>query len=171
MVVRSIRKLSKDEEITISYIDTIQSFEKRQEVLSSSYAFGCQCSRCVKGFDEQSEILTGNPIVDTPIRDALSGLQALLDTLLNGTEELESVESKIREICNAASNGKVWPISVSPLPKLYEVLAKRLEDEQQWVKALRIWLRVVYIVDPLCYPERVNPHRVEHLMALCQVEG
>ncbi|KAL9045242.1 MAG: hypothetical protein Q9214_001685, partial [Letrouitia sp. 1 TL-2023] len=171
LVIRSVRKLAKDEEITISYIDTTQSFEKRQEVLSTSYAFGCQCSRCVKGFDDESEILTGNSIIDAPIRDAQSRLQALLDALANGTKELESAESKIREICNAVSAGKGWLISASPLPKLYQVLAKRLEDEQQWDKALRVWLKIVYIIDPLCYPERVNPHRVEHLMALCQVEG
>ena len=45
------------------------------------------------------------------------------------------------------------------------------EEEQQWEKALRLRVKIVYAIDPIRYPERINPHRVEHMMALCQLEG
>ena len=90
---------------------------------------------------------------------------------MDSTQELDGVETKMREICNEPFSGKPWPINASPLPILYELLARKFEDEQQWEKAFRVWLKIVYIIDPLRYPERLNPHRVEHLMALCQLEG
>ena len=171
LVVRSSRKIAKNEEITISYIDYTQSFEERQKALSTTYAFGCQCPKCTKGFEEQEEILTGNSVLDAPIRNAKSKLHALLDALADGTQELDGVETKMREICNEPFSGKPWPINASPVPNLYELLARKFEDEQQWGKALCVRLKIVYIIDPLRYPERLNPHRVAHLMALCQLEG
>ena len=114
LVVRSSRKLAKNEEITISYIDTTQSFKERQKALSTTYAFGCQCCKCTKGFEEQEEILTGNLVSDAPIRNAKSNLHALLDALVDGTQELDGVEIKMREICN--ESGKPWPINSPPLP-------------------------------------------------------
>lgn len=169
LVVRSSRKIAKNEEITISYIDSTQSFEERQNALSTTYAFGCQCCKCTKGLEEQEEILTGNLVSDAPIRNAKSNLHALLDALVDGTQELDGVETKMRETCN--ESGKPWPINSPPLPALYLLLARKFETEQQWGKALKVWLKIVYIIDPIRYPERLNPHRVEHLMALCQLEG
>lgn len=171
LVIRSSRKIAKNEEITISYIDSTQSFEERQKALSTTYAFDCQCRKCTNGFKEQQEILTGDSVTDAPICNAKSKLHALLDTLADGNQELDGVEAKIREICNEPFSGKPWPINASPLPTLYELLARRFEDEQQWEKALYVWLKIVYIIDPLRFPERLNPHRVGHLMALCQLEG
>lgn len=171
LVVRSSRKIAKNEEITISYIESTQSFEDRQRTLSTTYGFGCQCRKCAKGFEEQGEILTGNFVLDAPIRNAKSKLHALVDALADGTQELDGVETKMREICNEPFSGKPWPINASPLPTLYELLARKFEDERQWERALHVWLKIVYIIDPLRYPERLNPHRVEHLMALCQLEG
>ena len=171
LVVRSTRKIAKNEEITISYIDYTRSFEERQKVLSTTYGFGCQCRKCMKGYKEKQEILTGNSVLDAPIRNAETKLDALLDALVGGTQELDIVETRMREICTESSSGKPWPINSPPLPTLYEVLAKKFENEKQWEKALRLRLKIVYIIDPLRYPERLSPHRVEHLMALSQLEG
>ena len=51
------------------------------------------------------------------------------------------------------------------------MLAKRFEEEQQWEKALHYWLKIVYVIDPLRYPDRLNMHRVENLMSLSQLEA
>lgn len=168
---RSSRKIAKNEEIIISYIDSKQSFKERQKALFTTYTFGCQCRKCTNGFEEQQEILTGDSVIDGPIRSTKSKLHAWLDTLAEGDQELDGVETKTREICHEPFSGKPWPISASPLPALYVLLARRFEDEQQWRKALYVRLKIVYIVDPLRFPERLNPHRVGHLMALCQLEG
>jgi len=86
LVVRSCRKIAKNEEITISYIDPTRCFEERQKALFTAYAFACQCCRCTEGFEEQGEILTGDPILDAPIHLARSQLHALLHALADDNQ-------------------------------------------------------------------------------------
>lgn len=172
LVIRSCRPIAKNEEITISYVDQTRSLEDRQEALLTRYLFICECPRCARGLDEQGEILTGDPTLDKPIRVALSRLHALLDALVKDdkSQELSSVEATMREICHEATPEKPWPINVHPIPTIYGALAKRFEDKREWEKAFFCQLKTVYVIDPLRYPERANPHRVESLMALCQLE-
>lgn len=170
-VVRSCRSIAKNEEITISYIDPTQSFEERQNALLTAYAFACKCCRCTEGSEEQGKMLTGDPILHTPTHRARSQLHALLSALVDDDQELGSVETKMREICNDLSSEKPWPIYISPIPNIYVTLARRFEEKQQWEKALHHWLRIVYVIDPLRYPDRLNVHRVENLMSLTQSEA
>ncbi|KAG7636533.1 Zinc finger MYND-type [Arabidopsis thaliana x Arabidopsis arenosa] len=62
-VVRAIDSISKDSEITISYIETAGSTLTRQKSLKEQYLFHCQCARCSnigKPHDiEESAILEG----------------------------------------------------------------------------------------------------------------
>ena len=76
MVVRSSREIARNEETTISYINSTQSFEERWRVSSATYMFACQCPKCMKGFEEREEILTGNSVSDSPILIAKSELHA-----------------------------------------------------------------------------------------------
>ena len=49
----SFRKIKKDEELTISYIDNTLPYKQRQELLQRDYSFTCQCERCQKESEEQ----------------------------------------------------------------------------------------------------------------------
>ena len=171
LVIRSLRRIAKDEELTISYIDATQCFKERQEAVSSKYGFGCQCVKCVKGYQGQGEVLNGEPVHDAQVRSTKLSLHALLEPLAVGTQELDDVEKQMQRICAETTSGKPWPIDAYPLPYLYQSLARKCELEQRWKKALRYQLQIVYLIDPLRYPERLNPHRVDSLMALCQLEG
>ena len=170
LVVRSCKNIAKMEEIQISYIDPTKPFKERQEALFTAYVFDCQCCRCSEGFEDGGEILTGDPIIDAPIHLARSELNDLLHALKIDDHELGAVEARIREICNIERSGKPWPINTAPIPDIDVVLAKRFEDKQQWTEALHYWLKIVYVIDPLQYTDRFNPHRVEHLMSLAQLE-
>ena len=170
LVVRSCRKIAKNEEITISYIDPTQCFEERQKALFTGYAFTCQCCRCTDGSEGQVEMLTGDPTLDKPIHLARSQLNDSLYALADCNQELSAVEAKIQDIFKSLSSRKPWPINFPPIPSIYVVLAKRFCEEQQWEKALQYWLKIVYVIDPLRYPDRLNMHRVEDLMSLSQLE-
>lgn len=124
LVVRSSRTIAKNEEITVSYIDPTRSFEERQEDLFNAYAFACQCCRCTKGFEEEGEMLTGDSIFDAPIYLAKSQLHALLDALVDESQELSSAEAKMQEICNDASSGRSWPINFFPIPNICRTCQK-----------------------------------------------
>nr|CAB3499011.1 unnamed protein product [Digitaria exilis] len=51
--VRALQPISKDEEVSISYIETAAVTKKRQNDLKQ-YFFACACPRCVKGFQEDA---------------------------------------------------------------------------------------------------------------------
>lgn len=171
LVFRSCRRIAKDDEITISYIDPTQCFEERQKKLFIEYAFACLCSRCADGSEERVEMLTGDPTLDTSIGLARSQLHAMFYALADHDQELSSMEVKIRETFNSLSSTKPWPIDFPPIPEIHVMLAKRFEMEQHWEKAIQYSLKIVYVIDPLRYPDRLNMHRVENLMSLTQVEG
>lgn len=132
LVLRSCRKIAKNEEITISYIDPTQCFDQRQEALFTAYAFNCQCCRCLQGFEEQGEILTGDPLLDAPIQVARTQLLALLHSLKDYNQDLSGVEAKVKETYDSISSRIPWPINVAPMPSIYITLTRRFEDERQW---------------------------------------
>nr|CAB3493544.1 unnamed protein product [Digitaria exilis] len=51
--VRALQPISKDEEVSISYIETAAVTKKRHNDLKQ-YFFACACPRCVKGFQEDA---------------------------------------------------------------------------------------------------------------------
>lgn len=65
--------------------------------------------------------------------------------------------TKIREICKESFSGKPWPINAFPLPILYEILARRFEDAQQWKKALQACLKIVYIYRSITLSRATEP--------------
>ena len=168
---RSLRKILKDEEITISYIDPTQSFEERQKALYESYIFVCKCCRCTEGYKEQGEVLTGNSSVDAPIHLAKLRSRQLLDGLVDGSLDAANAKAQMQNVCDGLSPKLRQPITTWPIPNFYHMLAKKYEDNHQWEEAMRLWLYIVYTIDPLVYRERINPHRVAHLMSICQLEG
>lgn len=91
LVFRSSRKIAKNEEIVISYIVPTQSFEERHKALRKTYAFDCQCRKCIKGI---KEFLAGNSVFDPQIHKAKSELRALFDAFAHGTQELDGIETR-----------------------------------------------------------------------------
>lgn len=168
LVVRSYRSIAKNEEITLSYVNSAQSLEERQKMLANGYGFGCQCLRCQKEYKEQETMALKDSVPNASVLFAKSELYTLYIMLITGQHELNGVETKMRQICN--QSGKPWPLNASPLPDLYVFLTERYEEEQQWQKALCTRLKLVYIINPLRYPQRIHPCRVEHLMTLSCLE-
>ena len=59
--VRAMRKISPDDKITISLVDSIFSKEERQKELKEHYYFICSCRKCMDD-DEESKFLIFNII-------------------------------------------------------------------------------------------------------------
>ncbi|KAF2754334.1 SET domain-containing protein [Pseudovirgaria hyperparasitica] len=53
--MRSLRRIAKDEEIFIAYVDTTNPFSYRQQELSSRYFFDCSCRKCRTGSELEME--------------------------------------------------------------------------------------------------------------------
>ncbi len=44
----AIKPIKKGDELSISYIDETKPFAERQRILTETYAFICQCEKCIK---------------------------------------------------------------------------------------------------------------------------
>lgn len=61
MSFRSLKRIAKDEEIFVSYIDSINPFHRRQEELKDRYFFTCKCSKCAQGATLSEDKFLKNP--------------------------------------------------------------------------------------------------------------
>lgn len=52
--VRTLRDVHRGEELTISYIDPVQSRSERMDALKRNWGFQCSCSVCAQGNDMQA---------------------------------------------------------------------------------------------------------------------
>lgn len=168
---RSYRAIAKDEEITISYIDRTQGLQKRKEMLFETYLFDCKCKKCEKGAKGEGELSTGNPLLDERIDNAKSQLQALVVLIMTGQQSLDSIERTVLEICRDGYPGKAWPSTVQPIPTINTFLALMFQKQGSWRKALYYWLKVCYVIDPIRFPDRLDPTRLENLALLATLEG
>uniref|UniRef100_A0A6F9DU65 [histone H3]-lysine(4) N-trimethyltransferase n=1 Tax=Phallusia mammillata TaxID=59560 RepID=A0A6F9DU65_9ASCI len=51
--LRALRPIEKDEELCISYVDSMETREDRREKLSSQYYFDCECNLCFNGGESE----------------------------------------------------------------------------------------------------------------------
>lgn len=112
--VRSTRTTPAGGEITISYIDPTESFDFRQEELSSKYFFECNCKKCEKGACGPGELRTGEPGLDGRIKKAQDSLRALLQSDPE-TTSFEALEDAAGRICCEGYLGKRWPCDIQPI--------------------------------------------------------
>ena len=49
--------------------------------------------------------------------------------------------------------------------------ADKFQEQKVWRKALHYRLKICYVIDPLRFSNRLDPHRVEHWMFLAGLEG
>jgi SET domain-containing protein len=47
LFVKAVRDIDLDEEVTVSYVNSLFDFEARQEALRELYQFECKCERCI----------------------------------------------------------------------------------------------------------------------------
>ena len=57
MSIRSIQPIKKGEEITISYIESIERAEDRQNELEERYFFKCKCEKCTNELERYDSLL------------------------------------------------------------------------------------------------------------------
>lgn len=121
-----LRAISKDEEITVSYVDTATPRTLRRRLLRESYFFSCKCGRCASAGD-------GNdPTAKLNIQELLHiGVDLLEHRSL--ADETKPVASRIQYLRYAIHHllSKDWPVAVEPFPHiLHKLVMAYLEDLQ-----------------------------------------
>jgi len=106
--VRALQPINKDEEVSISYIETAAVTKKRNNYLKQ-YFFTCTCPRCVKGFDEDA-LLEGFRCKSQACDGFLlpnSGKKAYTCQKCGASrdvEEIKNMRSKILQLSDKASS-------------------------------------------------------------------
>ncbi|KAG7236049.1 hypothetical protein INR49_001451 [Caranx melampygus] len=72
--LRAVRDINPEEELTISYIETLSLSEDRQRQLEDQYHFTCHCQRC-DSQDKDGLMLSGEEATWRQLKEALSRLE------------------------------------------------------------------------------------------------
>ncbi|KAM9765571.1 histone-lysine N-methyltransferase SMYD3 [Menidia menidia] len=77
--LRAVRDINPEEELTISYIETLSLTEDRQRQLEEQYHFTCHCQRCQTQEDQQEDrlMLIGEEATWCLLKEALPRLEGL----------------------------------------------------------------------------------------------
>ncbi|KAG3173543.1 hypothetical protein PI124_g1302 [Phytophthora idaei] len=95
MKVHVVKDVEVGQELTVSYIELLQSTEKRRMELKDSYFFDCQCTRCLAAMKEET---TNDWYLD--------GLECSNKECLDGVVVLDDVDHAVCKICGTARDSE-----------------------------------------------------------------
>ncbi|KAL6909510.1 hypothetical protein ACP4OV_001791 [Aristida adscensionis] len=125
--VRALQPIGKDEEVSISYIETAAVTKKRQNDLKQ-YFFTCTCPRCVK-YSEEDTLLEGYRCKNQSCNGYLlpaSGEKAYKCQKCSVSRDEEEIEKMRSEIATLSDKASSFLSSGSPIYKIIEQLERKL---------------------------------------------
>ncbi|KAL4927640.1 S-adenosylmethionine-dependent methyltransferase [Aspergillus undulatus] len=153
LYVTAIRPIAKDEQITISYVDTTYPTRTRQKELRERYFFTCTCSKCSQAEDPEP---TGKAAAVA--RDAF----ALLESG-NAGADLQ----KLLLMVQALISSKLPKTQQPFVSILDEAIGAQIPDEYHHA-FLESAIRFSRI-DPTAYPNTSHPIRAVHAWTLAKL--
>lgn len=156
LLLRSMRDIEEDEEITIQYVDVLNCRIRRREELKERYYFECQCPQC-----------------DTEENDPLAaGLQAAISdnlAVLRNQRGWRQAIVALKENLFFASQECHCQKQKQPLPSLHHELFIALLSAQRWVEAFQQGLWIYFEIHPIIYPKFIQPTRTVHSYSLAKL--
>lgn len=182
--IRSLKEISKDTEITISYIENLATRKERKEELKSRYFFDCSCSLCssevqplessqcpkCKGSITSNTTTCSNCSEVVP-EDELTAAIALATSVTvqrarkNTDKSIDSTFKSLKSLYGA----KLLPSTFPPIPQLHQDLATSYIDEVNWKSAFLHLLTLYVKVYPAIYATPYHPVRVVRTFTLAMV--
>ncbi|EXJ89664.1 hypothetical protein A1O3_02731 [Capronia epimyces CBS 606.96] len=164
--VHALRDITKDEEVTISYVDTTFPSEKRQQELRDRYFFTCQCGFCAKGPDTAQDSYHLSPgsslksAIGAKVREiGQEADQVFLSMEANAGLEHEHID-EIRAAMSRLAKTGAWPIHRYPWPQLRQQLLYGLLGSNRFAEALLHSAVFVRIIHPVLFEQEHHPIRL-----------
>ncbi|EXJ95655.1 hypothetical protein A1O1_00777 [Capronia coronata CBS 617.96] len=164
--VHALRDIGKDEEITISYVDTTFPLERRRQELRERYFFSCQCDLCARGQDTPQDTCHFSPSSSlqlasrpTVVESGQEAEQFFLSMQANAGLEQEHVDS-IRTAMNQLAKTGVWPVYRYPWPQLRQQLLYGLLGLGRFPQALFQSAVFVRAIHPILFKQEWHPIRL-----------
>jgi len=161
----SLRKISRDEEIFISYVDITDNPWQRQEELQERYFFTCDCVECSAWTILQSTVVPPN---NEQFRSIESQAKALLKTAKASPDSNSSIAA-LEHGMKLMRCVKVCAVFRQPYASLRQQLAVNLIAAQRWVSAFAEMLKIYFEIDPVLFPQPFHPVRVVHKWTLAML--
>ncbi|KAI9681140.1 MAG: hypothetical protein M1817_002422 [Caeruleum heppii] len=166
LCLRSLRAISKDEEVTISYVDCTNSFRVRQRELRDRYFFRCECAKCALGPTlREDEVAPDTTVSDVAtLEDESVGLLEMAKSIPGCQDAIEALNDAV-----VILRAWPWPWYRQPLASHVQCLSALCLEAKQWENALAWLILVRSEIDPLLFPEPFHPVRVVHQWTLLKL--
>ena len=165
--VHALRPIRKDEEITISYVDTIYPFDRRQQELKERYFFTCRCDLCALRRDSPRDRYylpstaavqeDGEHTIDPEVAKVGNGAEEVFLGIESqaGLEytQTDHIKSAMVQLAKSSS----WPLYRYPWPQLRQRLFLGLLDSEQYFEALLNSATLVRMVNPIMFDQSYHP--------------
>ncbi|KEF58088.1 uncharacterized protein A1O9_06011 [Exophiala aquamarina CBS 119918] len=172
--VYTLRPVSKDEELTISYIDTTSPLVKRQQELKERYFFDCACKLCSQG---TSHVLDGLRLDgDSSAYQRQEESKKLMNAQTSAEQYLEWVKAtpglehqqvaEIRDAMSKLAATHNWELHRYPWPQLRKLLFLGLLGLEEFDAAFLQCAILLQKVYPVIFTQRHHPVRLVEMWTL-----
>ncbi|KAF3938466.1 hypothetical protein ABW19_dt0203872 [Dactylella cylindrospora] len=183
LLVRSLKEIQKDTEITISYIDNFMTRKERRAELSSRYFFDCDCAACSSESQKLEASLcheckkmvpsasSACPACNEPVSEELDpaiALAASTSAAREGRNADKSVPTLLKSLKSLYAT-KLLPPTYHPIPQLHQDLAMAYIDASDWKSAFLHLLTLYVKFFPAIYETPYHPVRVVRTFTLAMV--
>ncbi|KAK4175265.1 hypothetical protein QBC36DRAFT_355247 [Triangularia setosa] len=168
--VRSLKKITPGEEISICYIDPTIDAKSRQEILMDEHFFECDCTRCKAEIKLQKRMVAGDGETSmATLRKAQLSILTLMKSAVTASrypgvykdfENLSVVESQMLTFMKNAFPNIDWRADLDPVPMARICLSVLYIDQGKPSQALRNAFRGQFTGGP----RRTNPDAVNILV-------
>ncbi|KAI1611569.1 SET and MYND domain-containing protein [Exophiala viscosa] len=177
--IHALRDISKNEEITLSYVDNTLPLENRRGELMERYFFRCSCNLCARGSNTTRDNLHqtnsmlsdqngSNLLASKSLRVGRDAIALLLDIESHPGMEQTRVDD-LNSIMADLAGTAVWPLYRYPWPQLRHLLLLGLLSSNRYSEALSqsaILMRAVY---PVMHEQQHHPIRMAQLWVLLSI--
>ena len=149
--LRPIQKIGKGEELTISYIDTLDFTSYRKRELTQRYYFDCTCRRCQTPdpLNDKNKLHLAEEATNLQSQ-ATKANQTISFTSKTKTQQIALLEDAISLLAKAQ-----WPRDIQPYPSICTDRIEAYSRKLQWLPAIDISLTRSLHQNP--YPSPLHP--------------
>ena len=174
LLVRTLKPVPADTEITISYIDITNSTPERQFELSARYFFNCTCPECAGSLTLGRPDIPPALLKDFKDEKDLQRFDERMQKYLHDSRCGEDVakfgwSARLNHLWQAMRRFEYrgdYPVYRQPYARVRAELVLSLMESKRWLEALVHSLIIYFYIDPVLFEQAFHPVRVTHKWVL-----
>lgn len=172
MKLLPLRKISKNEELSITYIEQTASFHRRRDSLAKQYMFTCSCDKCQHDQEALETMKQKDPEVFQEVAKWSDTVEEQSDRLKFGGSSQHIMQTALESLLGVATamrNSSRFVPDWDPYPRAIDELRLLQMRLHAYDQVLFYALEQYCIVAPAIYPSSLDPHRTIQALFLLQI--